>query len=164
MSGPEMGQPYYPYPGSRVSIGDLEAPLGTEAREGLRYLDPSGEPSPKIIPTGGSVNLFLRLRTVETGSDYDPHLAGLTTEALVVNALTGDPAPGSPFAGSPPVSIATPDGDHGVDGTNDHIRWFEIEFGPITGLPDATYRVIIHGDSPSNLNFFYEDLFDVGGH
>jgi hypothetical protein len=158
MPEPTMGQPFIPYPGLRISVGDLFAAPGTAAYWGVIIIDPNAPvnvPSHYIISPIGPFQVQAQIRTVLAGADFFlPDT--LVTQFIIQNILTG--APAGTFTGQPPVTMAQPAGDHGLDGPFDtgHLEWFAINSPMIPALPAGLYRILVVGHDGDVL-FFNED-------
>jgi hypothetical protein len=163
MSRPREGEPFFPYPGLRISAGDTEAAPGTDAWKGVIVHDPGGPPTNHIIDTGDAFDLEVQFRTANGGIAFPLPTPTLDVR-FHVHGLDGNPAPGSPFpAVGAPATIATPAGDHGTDGAFDVIQWYS---STVTGinLPDGTYRVTVCGhESAAGILFVHDyTLIHVG--
>ena len=163
MSGSMPGEPFFAYPGLRVSAGDPEAAAGTDASKAVIVLDPAGIPSSNIIDSGDSFNLVIRFRVALAGVSF-PLPPGFWVNFHLMDVRTGAEIAGSPFTGTAAVSIATPAGDSGPDQPPDVVDWYSsTTAAPIT-LGQGTYRALVHGHEPgSGLMFFHEGtLIHVG--
>lgn len=157
MTGPQEGEPYFPFPGPAVSAGDMRAAPGTDAWRAVTVVDPTGIPCPNIINAGAPFNLQVRLRCATVIPGGYPIPPGLNCNFHALNLLTGAPAGVFPAPG--PVLIAPPNwpaGDSGLRGGGDIVSWYQFTANGII-LPNGTYRLIVHGhDVAAGLMFFHE--------
>ena len=157
MTGPQQGEPYAPWPGPAVSVGDMRAAPGTEAWKAVTVVDPTGIPSPNIIDTGAPFDLEVRLRCSTMIPAGYPIPPGLSANFHALNLLTGTPAGIFGAAGPTLIPQASwPDGDSGPRGIGDVVTWYRFNAAGLN-LPDGTYRIIVHGhDVASGLMFFHD--------
>ena len=158
MQGPQAGEPYFPYPGPAVSIGDMGAMSGTEAWRAVTVVeDPTIDlPSSTIIDEGRPFNLRVNFRCANVGSAYALP-ATFFGNFHALNLLTGTPAAGSPFPAALPTPIAAPIGASGVRGVGDVVTWYSFTAAGLITLPPGTYRIIVHGHEPgAGLMFFHD--------
>jgi hypothetical protein len=157
MATATAGEPFLTFPGQAFSVGDVSAAPGTEASKGVLVVDPTGQPSPNLIDSGGAFGLEVRFRMAVPGFWTLPATWDIQ---FYIHDLTGA-APVPPIAGSAPTPMATfPLGDSGIRGPGDQVYWSESTCAGIS-LADGTYRITVVGHdtatpSPWGLMFFHD--------
>ena len=155
MPEPAAGQPLMPYPGLRVSVGDLKADSGTDAYKGVIILE-GGVPSDYVISPSTNFQVQTQIRCAVGGFVFTLP-AGLVTKFYIRLVDTNNDIPGSPFTGLPLAVMGTPSGDHGKDGPFDEVRWYSINSPNIPALPAGEYRILVKGTDASAKVFFLHD-------
>jgi hypothetical protein len=155
MPHPEAGQPFVITPGLRLSIGDPDAALGTDAYNGVVVLE-AGAPSPYIVDDTDSFDIKAYFKT-NLGFVPFP-LPGTFSVEFHFNDLQGNPVAGSPFAGDPLVVPDVPAGA-AVATPPDVVTWHSstATIPASTLAPGSTYRVTTHGYDAAGMVFAFHD-------
>lgn len=150
MPEPTKAQPYFAFPGLRISVGDPDAANGTNAQRGVIILD-NGIPVGYIIQPNTPFQVQAQVRAALAGA---PFPLNLTVQFRVFNLNTGAPV-GVPInaAAVNPI-VPAPTGDTPA-ATFEFITWTAYDSPPIT-LPAGEYRVTVRGIG-GNVFFLHDD-------
>ena len=150
MPEPSKGQPYFAWPGLRISVGDPDAANGTDAQRGV-IIRESGVPVGYIISPNVPFQVQAQVRAVLAGA---PFPLGLTVQFRVFNINTGLLVLGPLNAVAPYAISPAPNGDTPA-GAFEFITWTAYDSPPIT-LPAGDYRITVRGVGGS-VFFLHDD-------
>lgn len=156
---PSPGQPYLASPGLRFSIGDPDATAGTDAFNGVIFLE-AGVPISAVVDPADPFDIKVYYKTALGGADYILP-ATFSTDFHIHEVDSGAPVAGSPFAGDPldTSPAAVPAGASPAAGI-DEVNWASstVTIPAGTLAPDTAYRVTIEGDDAATLVFVIHDF------
>jgi hypothetical protein len=154
---PSPGQPYLASPGLRFSIGDPDATAGTDAFNGVIFLE-AGVPVSSIVDAAVDFDIKVFYKTALGGADYILP-AAFSTDFHIHEVDSGATVAGSPFAGGPLVLGDIPAGAALAAGI-DEVNWASstVTIPALTLAPDTAYRVTIEGDDLATLVFVVHDF------
>ena len=152
---PQPGQPYLAAPGLRFSIGDPDAAAGTDAYNGVIFIE-AGVPVSAIVDAAVDFDIKVYYKTALGGADYI--LPATFTTDFHIHELSGAPVAASPFAGGALVA-ETPAGAAPAVGI-DEVNWASssVTIPGGTLAADTAYRVTIEGDDAATLVFVVHDF------
>jgi hypothetical protein len=161
MPEPSAGQPFNDYPGTRISVGDLKAPYGSDAAKGVIILEGGPHPIPSDYVISPSVDFKVQVQ-IRTATDHAFAFSGnLVTNFYVRNLVTLALVGAGPYLGDPPAMMAAPAGDHGQDDPNDVVTWYSIDSALIQALPAGNmdaYEILVVGvDMATGAFFVHKD-------